>query len=124
MSEARSWMRRAEDSLDAAALLLEQGYVVDGIGCCYAAVMAGVRGALADSQPQGDKESLEAFRSLRADVLGVSPSARRFPAIMSELHHQVVDVLWSPEPEIAARCLEDSREFVSELGAKVEEPAP
>jgi HEPN domain-containing protein len=111
-AEAEAWMERAQDGLREADALLESGSAYDAVARAYHAMICAVRAVLAASNTPEGPDLVGSFKE-RANDLGISSGSRRALIIIRNLYEDTA--AQEMDPETAAACLADSRDFIGEL---------
>jgi len=111
------WLEKSRRCLEAAELLLREGYADQAIELAWLSMACAVRGLLAQLGPapdrMGDLPSLYVERLLPR--LRISPENRRAFTIVSNLRESVFVTGEEGDPLTARACLDDASAFLREL---------
>lgn len=122
-NRADEWMKKAQRGLKAAELLLGQGFSEETICLSYRAMLHAVRSLmeLRGIEPGGGEELPSAFHQKVLPAFPLTKENQRALPIVKALWQRVEQGAEEGDPVTARACLEDAREFVSELGEKLGE---
>jgi urease accessory protein UreF len=121
---ARDWLEQARFALIAADDFMTAGLFGQVITNAFLAMLYAARAPLHEEYPElGEwREVVQAFQAQDPGRLGLSNAGRRSLAIIARLYSDVMEKgTVEADPETAAACLQDAREFTSEL-ERVMEP--
>jgi uncharacterized protein (UPF0332 family) len=115
---ARDWLEQATFTLAAADDLTIAGLFEQVISNAFLAMLYAARAALAEAEVQAGewRDVVQAFQSRDLSGFGMSNAGRRCLPIVAQLYASIVEERKAEaDPETAAACLRDAREFVDEL---------
>jgi len=117
------WLEQARSTLAAANDSMALGFFEEAISNAFLAMLHAARAGLCDAGRElADwRDVVRGFQSEDLERLGMSNASRRSLAIIAQLYANVIETRdMEADPLTAAACLEDAREFVSELGRILE----
>ncbi len=116
-------LEQARAALAAANDFMALGFFEEAIANAFLAMLQAARAALRDAGRELTdwRDVVRGFQSEDLEGLGMSNAGRRSLAIIAQLYANVIETRdMEADPLTAAACLEDAREFVSELGRILE----